>query len=66
MKLVKLFRIPIWIFVPDVNELDDAIKLINLGVDSITTDFPLKMKKKLKSIYFIYFILITKSNKISL
>ena len=53
MKLVKLFRDSHLDFCAyDVNELDDAIKLINLGVDSITTDFPLKMRKEIEKHLF--------------
>lgn len=53
IKLVKSFRNSHLDFCAhDVNELDDAVKLINLGVDSITTDFPLKMRKEIEKHLF--------------
>jgi len=32
----------------DVDKVEDAIRLINLGIDSITTNSPLKMKEEIK------------------
>ncbi|MGQ9642848.1 MAG: glycerophosphodiester phosphodiesterase [Ignavibacterium sp.] len=34
----------------DIDKVDDAVRLINLGVDSITTNFPLKMREEIKKL----------------
>lgn len=34
----------------DVDKVEDAIRLINLGIDSITTNSPLKMREEIKKI----------------
>ena len=47
--LVKFFREKNLDFCAyDVDKLEDAIKLINLGVDSITTNSPLEMREKIE------------------
>ena len=52
MKLIKSLRNSNLDFCAyDVDKLEDAIKLLNLGVDSITTDSPLKMRQQIEK-YF--------------
>ena len=34
----------------DVDKVEDAIRLINLGIDSITTNSPLKMREEIKTV----------------
>lgn len=50
-KLVKLLsETKLDFCVYDVEKTEDALRLVNLGVDSITTNFPLKIREGIKSI----------------
>ena len=53
-KLVKSLRVNKLDFCAyDVDKVEDAIRLINLGIDSITTNSPLKMREEIKKIIAI-------------